>query len=181
MVNKVKKLKRVLFSLTVRSNVPSLERAYEALGITLATNGEPRLTPYPGKKSLRDFLVFRESYASCNAKLKQAHLGLMKSAVWSSGTSRFSYGASTFMSTCLTHRTPERSFVKQVIISKGNRNNMHLHVKSNIQELLVRRAYWISIIFGVLNITIDSIESNVSLSCAIKQIYIMYVMENCAI
>lgn len=138
----VKKLKPVLFSLTVPSNVPGLERAYEALGITLATNGEPRLTPYPGKKSLRDFVVFRESYASCNAKLKQAHLGLMKSAVWSSGTCRFSYGTSTFMSTCLTHRTPERSFVKQVIISKGNRNNMHLHVKSNIRELLVRRACW---------------------------------------
>ena len=51
----VKKLKPVLFSLTVPSNVPGLERAYEALGITLATNGEPRLTPYPGKKSLREW------------------------------------------------------------------------------------------------------------------------------
>ena len=38
--------------LTVTGNVPGLERAYEALGITLATNGEPRLQPYPGKKSL---------------------------------------------------------------------------------------------------------------------------------
>ena len=42
----VKKLKPVLFSLTVPGNMPGLERAYEVLGITLATNGEPRLQPY---------------------------------------------------------------------------------------------------------------------------------------
>lgn len=50
-VASVKKLKQVLLSLTVPGNVPGLERAYQALGITLATNGEPRLQPYPGKKS----------------------------------------------------------------------------------------------------------------------------------
>ena len=63
----VKKLKPVLFSLTVPGNVPGLERAYEALGITLATNGEPRLQPYPGKKSLADFVVFKSLI--CHAML----------------------------------------------------------------------------------------------------------------
>ena len=56
----VEKLKPVLFSLIVPGNVPGLERAYEALGITLARNGEPRLQqPYPGKKSFADFLVLK--------------------------------------------------------------------------------------------------------------------------
>jgi len=44
-----------LLSLTVP--VQGLERAYEALGITLATNGEPRLRPYPGKKLIANFEV----------------------------------------------------------------------------------------------------------------------------
>lgn len=77
----VKKLKPVLCSLTVPGNVPGLERAYEALGITLATNGEPRLRPYPGKKSFADFVVLGlDLYISCNAKLKWEYTGLMKSA-----------------------------------------------------------------------------------------------------
>ena len=33
---------------------------------------------------------------SCNAKLKEEHTGLMKSAGWSFGSSKFSCGESTF-------------------------------------------------------------------------------------
>lgn len=42
----------------VQGSVQGIERAYEALGITLATNGEPRLQPYTGKERLQSCFPF---------------------------------------------------------------------------------------------------------------------------
>ena len=53
-----------------QGSVRGIESAYEALGITLATNGEPRLQPYPGKERLQNcFCVYP---ADCADVLFQA-------------------------------------------------------------------------------------------------------------
>ena len=79
--------------------------------------------------------------------------GLEKSAVQSSGMSRYSCWASSFSFSLTDGQGPGKSFV-DLIIAKELKTNMQLFRASKIRELLVCRSRWnLSLNLDVMSLT----------------------------